>query len=358
MKIGLYDVNKSAYKKMRYEFPEIDLMKVYAYHKKRGDAVELVDNFEVYKDYDQFYCFNNRRHVVSKGLLNLGYEENVHLVGLCFNGDIWIPMDDDIERCEPDITAYSSFLRNNIINDSLPPWVASLFSNYYYLRYYYYGWHWNVIPNKIKDKKIILYDTDLTAHKGWQEMVLKLKKDSGKNFVCRHEVPVRSLEDLRFIADNKLYRTATKYPTKYIIDIPELHNDFENVFLDNLELFKEFPANCLFVYQNHSLPNESKTNTFIRLVNECMYALNHNVEIYPIYDYSVPPHQFDLYIKRVTYYFTMRKPGTVYDILHEKKDPSALINSVREENPIFYDKIQSISRADVKKKIKVWKYGE
>ena len=41
MKIGLYDINKASYGKMRYEFPEIDLMKVYSYYKKKQDEIKI-----------------------------------------------------------------------------------------------------------------------------------------------------------------------------------------------------------------------------------------------------------------------------------------------------------------------------
>lgn len=355
MRIGLYDVNKSSYRKMRYEFPEIDLMKVYSYYKKnKNNVIDLVQDFHEYKNYDLFYCFNNRRHVVSKDLLKLQNDPNVHLIGTCFYGDVWIPMDDEIEHCEPDITSYSNFLRTHIINDTLAPWTAGLFSNYYYLRYFYPDWHWKLIPEKIKDKKIVLYDFDLTSNKGWQELCLRLKRESGKNFVCRHEVIVRSIEDLKFIKENEIYKTSTKYPTKFIIDIP----DFKQNFDENLELFKTFPANSLFIYQNHNLPDESEVDNFIRLVDNCMHALNYNVEIYPIYDNSMPPKKYDLFIKRVTYYFTMRKPGTILDILKERGDPTEFLYEIQKDNPIFYEDICNITRNDVKKKLKEWKYGE
>ena len=359
MKIGLYDVNKSSYGKMRYEFPEIDLMKVYSYYKKnKNNVIELTQNFREYYNYDLFYCFNNRRHIVSKELLKLEQKENVFLIGTCFHGDIWIPMDDEIEKCEPDITSYSSFLRTNIINDTLAPWIANLFSNYYYLRYFYPDWHWKLVPEKIKDKKIILYDFDLTSNDGWQELCLKLKRNSGKNFVCRHEVIIRSLEDLKFIVDNEIYKTATKYPTKFIIDIPEANKNFKETLDNNFDLFDAFPANSLFIYQNHNLKNESEVDNFARLIDTCMYALNHNIEIYPIYDNSLFPKKYDLFVKRITYYYTMRKSGTILEKLKERGDPTEFLEKIQLEAPLFYEKICSITRNDVKKKLKVWNYGE
>ena len=42
MKIGLFDLNKSAFNKSRYEYPEIDLMKVYSYYNRnKQNVIEL-----------------------------------------------------------------------------------------------------------------------------------------------------------------------------------------------------------------------------------------------------------------------------------------------------------------------------
>lgn len=359
MKIGLYDVNKSSYGKMRYEFPEIDLMKVYSYYKKnKNNVIELSQDFHNYNNYDLFYIFNNKRHIVSKELLNLQSKQNVYLVGTCFYGDIWYPMDDEIEHCEPDVTSYSAFLHDTIINETLAPWTATLFSDYYYLRYFYPDWHWNLITEKIKNKKVILYDFDLTSNDGWQELCLRLKRESGKNFVCRHEVIVRNTDDLHFIVDNQLYKSSAKYPTKFIIDVPEVRNNFKEYFDDQFKYFDAFPTNSLFIYQNHGKANETEIEKFAKLVDNCMYALNHNVEIYPIYDNSMPPKIYDLFIKRITYYFTMRKSGTILEKIKERGDPTNFLSEIELQAPNFYSKICNITRAEVKNKQKVWIYGE
>lgn len=359
MRIGLYDVNKSSYGKMRYEFPEIDLMKVFSYYKKnKNNIIELSQDFHNYKNYDLFYIFNNKRHIVSKDLLNLQNQPNVYLVGTCFYGDIWYPMNDEIEKCEPDITSYSAFLRENIIKDTLAPWTATLFTDYYYLRYFYPDWHWNLITEKIKNKKIILYDFDLTSNEGWQELCLRLKRESGRNFVCRHEVIVRDTDTLHFIVKNQLYKTSTKYPTKFIIDVPEVRENFKEYFDSQFEYFDAFPMNSLFIYQNHSKIGETEVEKFARLVDNCMYALNHNVEIYPIYDNSMPPKIYDLFVKRITYYFTMRKTGTILEKLKERGDPTNFLKEIQEQAPLFYNKISNITRTEVKSKQKEWIYGE
>ena len=358
MRIGLYDINKSSYGKMRYEFPEIDLMKVYSYYKKnKNNIIELCQDYTKYKDYDLFYCFNNKRHIISKNLLNLQQELNVYLIGTCFYGDIWIPMDDEIEHCEPDITSYSQFLRTTIINDTLAPWVANLFTDYYYLRYYYPDWHWNLISNKIKDKKVILYDFDLTSNEGWQELCLRLKQDSGKKFVCRHELILRTIQDLEFVAQNEIYKTSTKYPTKFIIDIPDFLNNPINFIDEYFYLLKNFPARSLFIYQNHYKQDETVTQKIQFLCDSCMYMLEKGKRLYPIYDYSKIPTKYDYNLKRLDYYFLMEKPGTVLDILLERGDRIELVNEIKNENPALLEQMSKISRAEVKANTEKWIYG-
>lgn len=359
MRIGLYDINKSSYGKMRYEFPEIDLMKVYSYYKQnKNNIIELCQDYKQYKNYDLFYCFNNRRHIVSRDLLNLQADRHVYLVGTCFYGDVWIPMDDEIEKCEPDITSYAAFLRTNIINDTLAPWTANLFSDYYYLRYYYPDWHWKLIPNKIKDKKVILYDFDLTNNEGWQDLCLQLKQDSGKKFVCRHNVIIRNLEDLEFIVNNELYKSSTKYPTKFILDLPNILDNFKDLVDNYYYLLEKFPSRSLFLFQNHLQKGETQVQNFVKLCDACMYFLNKGKRIYPIYDYSMIKKPYDSYISEVGYYFLMEKPGSILDMLYRRGDPSKMIEELKEKYPIFYDKIEKITRAEVKQGQKVWKYEE
>lgn len=358
MRIGLYDVNKSSYGKMRYEFPEIDLMKVYSYYKQnKNNIIELCQDYKQYKNYDLFYIFNNRRHVVSKDLLKLQMNNNVHLVGTCFYGDTWIPMDDEIEKCEPDITSYAAFLRTNIINDTLAPWTANLFTDYYYLRYYYLDWHWNLIPNRIKDKKVILYDFDLTSNVGWQELCLQIKQDSGKRFVCRHNVIVRSWEDLKFIVDNEIYKSSTKYPTKFILDIPNFLPNFKEECDEHFNLLQKFPSRSLFLFQNHYEKNNI-IEYFCELCDACMYFLSKGKRIYPIYDYSQLKNNYDLFISEVGYYFLMEKPGTILDMLYRRGDPTKMINELKEKTPAFYEQIGKITRAGVKNQIEEWIYGQ
>ena len=357
MRVGLFDLNKF-YKKMRYEFPEIDLMKVYSYYKNNKDIVELSTDFKEYSNYDLYYIFNNRRHIVSKDILKLQEKENVYLIGTCFYNDIWIPMDDEIERCEPDVKSYSTFLRQTIINETLAPWTEILFTDYYYLRYFYPDWHWELNSNKIKDKKVILYDFDLTSNEGWQDLCLKILKDSGKRFVCRHNVTIRTIDDLKFIAENEIYRSSTKYPTKFIIEIPESLENFKDFCDEYFYLLKKFPMNSLFIYQNHYKPNETQIERFAYIVDTCMYFLNTGREIYPIYDNSQLPRKYDKLFNRVDYYFTMRKPGSIENILHERSDYQQLLDELEENYPIFYDKICNITRAQVKSGEKEWIYGE
>jgi len=357
MRIGLYDVNKSAYGKIKYEFPEIDLMKVYSYYKQnKNNIIELCQDYKQYNNYDLFYIFNNRRHIVSKDLLKLQMNNNVHLVGTCFYGDIWIPMDDEIEKCEPDISSYGAFIRQTILQDTLTRWTASLFSDYYYLRYYYPDWHWEINNNKIKNKKIVLYDFDLTSNEGWQELCLRLKRNSGQRFVCRHNLIVRSIEDLKFITEHELQISSTRYPTKIILDIPQILDNFKEIVDNYYNILQNFPARSLFLYLNHYKQNE-EIEYFAKICDACMYFLSLGKRIYPIYDYSLPIKKYDSTMRRMEYYFLMEKSGTILEILKERGDPNNMCKQIEEKYPNFYKQISIITRVGVKNGNEEWIYG-
>jgi len=357
MKIGLFDVNKF-YKKVRYEIPDIDLMKVYSYYKKNKSIVELSLDFKDYNQYDLYYIFNNKRHIVSKDLLKLQQKENVYLVGTCFYGDIWIPMDDEIEKCEPDIQSYGAFLRQNIIDETLHPWTERMFTDYYYLRYFYPDWNWEISPKRLQNKKVILYDFDITSNNEWKDLCFEIKQITNKNIRFQNNVNINTIDDLQFIIDNKLYTSGEKYPSHFVLNIPEAINDFKYFCDEYFNLLQKFPANSLFIYQNHYEKDEKEIERLAKIVDICMYFLSLGREIYPVYDYSQPKRKYDLFFNRVDYYFTMRKPGSIINILKERVSPDELLKELEDNYPIFYNKIENITRAEVKQKEKVWIYGE
>ena len=69
-------------------------------------------------------------------------------------------------------------------------------------------------------------------------------------------IVIRNTEDLHFVVNNEIYKTSTKYPTKFIIDVPEVRGNFKQYFDEQLNYFNKFPANSLFIYQNHGNKEE------------------------------------------------------------------------------------------------------
>ena len=359
MKIGLFDLNKSAFNKSRYEYPEIDLMKVYSYYNRnKQNVIELSLDYHKYKDYDLYYCFNNSRHQIGKDLLNLQFQENVYLVGTCFYGDTWIPMDDEIEHCEPDVQIYASYLRDRILNEKSLEGIKQLVDGNYYLRYYYPDWHWKIIPNKIKNKRVIFYDFNFTSHEGWQDLFLQTRQDSGRNIAFRHKLELNSLEDLQFAATNKMYLSSTKYPPKFVINIPDIWKDFPNFFNEYYEYFKAFPVRSLYIYSNHIKDDSEQLEKLAQVCDICMYALGKKVQIYPIFDYSKLRREYDLFLRRLDFFFLSGCHGPIVDELCNRGDPSELMSKIKEKMPIFYEKINTIHRNDVKIGDKEWLYGE
>ena len=357
MKIGLYDLNKSGFNKVRYEFPDIDLMKVYSYYKKNDkNIIELSLDYHEYKNYDLYYCFNNSRHQIGKELLSLQYKENVTLVGNCFFGDIWFPMDDEIEHCEPNINIYASYLRDKIINEEDMPGFEQLINGNYYLRYFYPDWHWKIIPNKIKNKRVIFYDFNFTSNEGWQDIFLKVREDSGRHCAFRHKIELNTIEDLQFAAKHKMHLSGTKYPPKFILNMPELREDFPSFFKQYEAELKVFPVRSLYIYSNYK--NMDEIERLAEAIDICMYALARKVQIYTLFDYSMFRKKYDLFLRRMDFYFLGGCKGPVVDELCNRGDPSELMLEIQEKAPLFYEKINTIRRDDVKQNKVDWVYGQ
>lgn len=117
MKIGLWADN--------INFPSLPLMKLSAYHKRRGDNVKLIDNFCEY--FDTAYCsitFNLPKITKIPALRYFPNADKIHIGGSgtaitvkdgreAYNTEMDAPLDDEIEHIFPDYSLYPDFTRNH-----------------------------------------------------------------------------------------------------------------------------------------------------------------------------------------------------------------------------------------------------
>ena len=106
MYIGMFDFDMiSGYK---YVYPSLELMKLSAWHKSRGDIVEFCTTLENVESYDKFYIYKG---VTSNKSPPYKYMmmDNVEWYGKKFTGE-YVPLAPEIEEMEPDRNFYTTYL--------------------------------------------------------------------------------------------------------------------------------------------------------------------------------------------------------------------------------------------------------
>ena len=91
--------------------PSLEVMKISAYHKKKGDVVEFSLTFENSDKYDIFYVSRDlltQKDFPSEYML----QDNLVWVGRGFTGK-YIRLKDEIEQSEPDRTFYTTFIQTH-----------------------------------------------------------------------------------------------------------------------------------------------------------------------------------------------------------------------------------------------------
>ena len=206
MKVGIIDADLIGRKKHR--FPNLASMKVSGYHKKNGDDVELLLDYDNIKDYDIVY--------ISKAFTDTYVDEsileydNVKYGGTGFFYDKAEPLPYEVEHSKPDYDLYKDW-----VNSMLEKGVKRLEFKYY-LDYSIgfttrgcfrkCGFCVNKNYNKVnrhssveefldKDRKYIcLLDDNILGYGKWREVFSELQA-TGKRFEYKQGMDERTLTD-------------------------------------------------------------------------------------------------------------------------------------------------------------------
>lgn len=106
MYVGMFDFDMMSGNK--YVYPSLELMKLSAWHKSRGDIVEFCTTLENVENYDKFYIYKG---VTSNKIPPYEYMmmDNVEWYGKKFTGE-YVPLAPEIEETEPDRNFYTTYL--------------------------------------------------------------------------------------------------------------------------------------------------------------------------------------------------------------------------------------------------------
>ena len=99
MSVGLYDADQATFTKVVFN---LELMKLSAYYKRKGEIVILAPEFAPEKHSKFIYRKDYDDGIYPKNLVR----PNVEYGGLAFSNNIYLPLPLEIERMRPDTEIY------------------------------------------------------------------------------------------------------------------------------------------------------------------------------------------------------------------------------------------------------------
>ena len=107
MYIGLIDDDL----RLKSSYPNLELMKIASFHKYNRDIVELVRDYRTYERYSKLIL---RKNTIDNNLPNMFLSKTrgkCEYGGYAFTNGIYIPMQEEIEKQNPDCTIYDKILK-------------------------------------------------------------------------------------------------------------------------------------------------------------------------------------------------------------------------------------------------------
>ena len=103
MYIGLIDDDLRV---RSWSIPNLEIMKLSAFHKKNRDLVELVTDYRTYTRYSKLYLRRNGADSDLPALLLSKARDKCEYGGYAFTNGLYVPLEKEIEESLPDVTIY------------------------------------------------------------------------------------------------------------------------------------------------------------------------------------------------------------------------------------------------------------
>ena len=245
MLIGIYDLDLLLYDRW---IPSIDLMKYSGYHKKKGDVVHTLYEYDGWEAYDIVYVRRDKySQAVPSYLLSIS---NVEWVGRRFFDDVIIPLPWEIETCPADASIYRSYYT---ANEQKYPGNRKMLNRGIIFR----GTNWRLVsdgklvtPYPKNQPELFIYDKGPIDSK----LVWPFFQDNiGAKIVFVERIEIEDFELIKFLQDNfqvkrrndfiaftgnlndiDFENDCTRFRHQYQVQIPlpETEEDCLNIFID------------------------------------------------------------------------------------------------------------------------------
>lgn len=325
MKIGIYDAD--IYQPNSKPFPNLEAMKISNFYKNKSAIVELLPNLIDIEKYDKVFIRKDRkRGKIDNKVLMMG---NVDYGGLFFSNNIYVPLNDEIEKTTPDTTLYMPFLREKLKEGKFTEGEVKQFIGGAYIRIFYDKWIYKYNP--VHRQSIILYDTDITLNKNWSKEVNYLHQCSKRKVKILHPVIARSMGDLVYLCEVKPF--FSDRPTKIVIDLEEIETNFKEFLFMHKELLQKYGGQMLFIYINKFYKNKIPYDNYIvGMLNKIFLARSEGVKLNLLFIPSDFYNPYDKIMTAMADWFYMQPNTTFYDRFAKNKDAILLklINEICE----------------------------
>lgn len=219
MSIGIMDADMSSYTLVPFN---LEVMKLSAYYKKKGEIVTLSPSFSPEKNTKFFY---RKDYNDGEFPLNLLTSKNVEYGGLAFSNNVYNPLPLEIEKQRPDTEIYAKM--ESIIKGTTSGARNKIFQNMMTAEHCRISLDgktvWKDYPSQFKylagARNLMLHDYDLGAIEGGfetvQEILSKARTDGWATKVGM-KFPVQVKDGKELLKWSSLNSNSTFYSLRYI----------------------------------------------------------------------------------------------------------------------------------------------
>ena len=353
MKIGVHDWDIKGHGSSNAM--NINLMKMTTYHQRMGNEVIYELDTANWDKYDLFYIFRDNTGSI-RGEVNdfkTVSSPKVKRIGTYFTNGEWVPMEEEIEKCRPNLDIYRALIRDRLQKNNLIPDNYIRFTTTYFIRYFYPMFSWKTSLKGCENKKVFLCDHDFTANEGWREAAWEVRNYSGRTLQSVRPIRMRSISDMEFLSGQGLFSRKWRQPVFYS-EFPEIYGDFYSFTKEYLKVMQGFVRNSFFFYIDSPLLHEDLLERAVKSYDIAMYAASKGIRLYPRLDKPEEKHhEYFPLMHGIERYFYFNCNYT----LGEKMKKGDL-KKIKERYPKMYDKMCTVRVKDLRAGLEKWNYGE